>query len=248
MRYFKSIEEYRVRIIYWCLFGIFLFSGCAHLNTQKSLGYSVQVGSFSNIENAGKFVDTLNSKGLDAFLFKESDTYKVRFGNYQSYEIAQAKVQKHYKNGLIGAYFIISPQKYAINKKSSSKQKASDVREDIVKSAHQYMGVPYKWGGTTESGFDCSGLTRAVYLLNGISLPRASYEQYNEGDSVSKAKLQKGDLVFFITDKGKKINHVGIYIGNNEFIHAPSRGKVVSKARLDSSYWGKAYRGARSYL
>ncbi len=158
------------------------------------------------------------------------------------------KVQKHYKNGLIGAYFIISPQKYAINKKSSSKQKASDVREDIVKSAHQYMGVPYKWGGTTESGFDCSGLTRAVYLLNGISLPRASYEQYNEGDSVSKAKLQKGDLVFFITDKGKKINHVGIYIGNNEFIHAPSRGKVVSKARLDSSYWGKAYRGARSYL
>ena len=145
------------------------------------------------------------------------------------------KVQKHYKNGLIGAYFIISPQKYAINKKSSSKQKASDVREDIVKSA-------------TESGFDCSGLTRAVYLLNGISLPRASYEQYNEGDSVSKAKLQKGDLVFFITDKGKKINHVGIYIGNNEFIHAPSRGKVVSKARLDSSYWGKAYRGARSYL
>ncbi|WP_300447514.1 C40 family peptidase [uncultured Helicobacter sp.] len=122
------------------------------------------------------------------------------------------------------------------------------MREDIVKSAHQYMGVPYKWGGTTESGFDCSGLTRAVYLLNGISLPRASYEQYNEGDSVSKAKLQKGDLVFFITDKGKKINHVGIYIGNNEFIHAPSRGKVVSKARLDSSYWGKAYRGARSYL
>ena len=56
-----------MRIIYWCLFGIFLFSGCAHLNTQKSLGYSVQVGSFSNIENAGKFVDTLNSKGLDAF-------------------------------------------------------------------------------------------------------------------------------------------------------------------------------------
>ena len=76
-----------MRIIYWCLFGVFLFSGCAHLNTQKSLGYSVQVGSFSNIENAGKFVDTLNSKGLDAFLFKESDTYKVRFGNYQSYEI-----------------------------------------------------------------------------------------------------------------------------------------------------------------
>lgn len=222
--------------------------GCASLSTQKSLGYSVQVGSFSKIENAGRLVDSLNYNGLDAFLFKEKGAYKVRFGNYSSLEIAKVQATKYQKRGLIAEYFIVSPQKYAINQEKKAKHSSKSVRNDLVESAHQYLGVPYKWGGTTESGFDCSGLTRAVYRLNGISLPRTSYEQYDDGKSISKGKLQKGDLVFFITNRGKRINHVGIYIGNNEFIHAPSRGKVVSKAKLDSAYWTKAFRGARSYL
>lgn len=228
------------------LFAVLFFAACATPNVS-SLAYSVQVGSFANVENAGKLVDTLNSKGLDAFLFKESNMYKVRFGNYPSLEIAQSNAKKFNKDGLIGDFFIVSPQKYAINRSKSSK-KTQDIRTEIINSAHQYMGVPYKWGGTSESGFDCSGLTRAVYRLNGIALPRASHEQYSEGRSVNRDKLQKGDLVFFITNRGKRINHVGIYIGNNEFIHAPSRGKVVNKARLDSAYWNKVYRGARSYL
>lgn len=231
------------------LFVALCFSACASLGAPKPLSYSVQVGSFSKVENAGKFVDSLNSKGLDAFLFKESDMYKVRFGNYESFEIAKQSAQEYRKNGLIGEFFIVSPQKYAINKKGQShKKKIKHVRDDIVESAHQYIGVPYKWGGTSESGFDCSGLTRAVYLLNGIELPRSSYEQYNEGDSIPKNKLQKGDLVFFITNRSKRVNHVGIYIGDNEFIHAPSKGKVVGKARLDTNYWIKAYKGARSYF
>lgn len=236
-------------IIYAWINVVFLFVGCAPLNAQKPLAYSVQVGSFSNVENAGKLVDSLNKKGLDAFLFKEKGMYKVRFGNYQSLEIAKSKAQRYQKQGLIDEFFILSPQKYAINKNNIPKQKKSkNIRDDLVESAHDYLGVPYKWGGTSESGFDCSGLTRAVYRLNGISLPRTSFDQYDDGTSISKSKLQKGDLVFFITNKGKRINHVGIYIGNNEFIHAPSKGKVVSKARLDSNYWSKAYKGARSYL
>ena len=240
-----------MKYIQHCLIciALFLIAGCASLNAQKPLGYSVQVGSFGSVENAGVLVDTLNTKGLDAFLFKEKGMYKVRFGNYQSAEIARAQAQKFQKQGVIDEFFIVSPQKYAINqpKKGKSPQK-SDVRDDLVQSAHQYLGVPYKWGGTSESGFDCSGLTRAVYRLNGIELPRASYEQFEEGKSIKKDKLQRGDLVFFITNRGKRINHVGIYIGNGEFIHAPSKGKVVSKARLDNSYWSKAYKGARSYL
>lgn len=232
----------------YVLFALF-FASCASLGEPKALSYSVQVGSFNNVENAGNYVDSLNDKGLDAFLFKENGLYKVRFGNYQSIEIARETAQKYHKSGLIGDFFIVSPQKYAINKKSKSKtQKSKGVREDIVESAHQYLGVPYKWGGTSEAGFDCSGLTSAVYKLNGIVLPRSSYEQYHSGDLIQKAKLQRGDLVFFITNRGKRVNHVGIYIGDNEFIHAPSRGKVVSKARLDSNYWNKAYKGARSYI
>nr|QGT50440.1 peptidoglycan-binding protein [uncultured Helicobacter sp.] len=229
---------------------ILICTGCASLNAQKSVAYSVQVGSFKEVNNAGKLVDSLNAKGLDAFLFKENNMYKVRFGDYRSAELAKAEAFKYQQQNLIDVFFIVSPQKYAINQKkySSEKQKNHDVREDIVESAYQYIGVPYKWGGTSDSGFDCSGLTHAVYRLNGIVLPRASYEQYDDGKSVSKDKLQKGDLVFFITNKGRRINHVGIYVGDNEFIHAPSKGKSVSKARLDSTYWTKAYKGARSYL
>lgn len=229
---------------------ILVCTGCASLNAQKSVAYSVQVGSFKEIDNAGKLVDSLNAKGLDAFLFKENNMYKVRFGDYHSAEIAKMEASKYQQQNLIDVFFIVSPQKYAINQKKyvSKKQKNHNVREDIVESAYQYIGTPYKWGGASDSGFDCSGLTSAVYRLNGIILPRASYEQYDDGKSVGKNKLQKGDLVFFITNKGKRINHVGIYVGDNEFIHAPSRGKSVSKARLDSTYWAKAYRGARSYL
>ena len=239
----------RRAIVYVWIGAVFLFVGCVPLNAQKSLGYSVQVGSFSNVENAGRLVVSLNKKGLDAFLFKEKGIYKVRFGNYKSLEIAKSKAQKYQKQGLISDFFILSPQKYAINKQNVPKQKNSkDVRDDLVESAQDYLGVPYKWGGTSESGFDCSGLTRAVYRLNGISLPRTSFDQYDDGTAIHKSKLQKGDLVFFITNKGRRVNHVGIYIGNNEFIHAPSKGKMVGKAKLDSNYWSKAYKGARSYL
>lgn len=224
---------------------IVFYGGCA-LSVPKSPVYNVQVGSFGSVENAGRLVDSLNQKGLDAFLFKENKMYKVRFGNYPSFEDAHTRAQEYQKQGLISEFFIISPQVDARN--TSKRKKSNDIRDDIVESAHQYLGVPYKWGGATESGFDCSGLVRAVYRLNGIALPRASYEQYNGGSSITKSKLQKGDLVFFITNRSKRINHVGVYIGNNEFIHAPSKGKVVSKARLDSTYWSKVYKGARSYF
>ncbi|MCX2716614.1 NlpC/P60 family protein [Helicobacter sp. MIT 21-1697] len=240
------MKNYILMYLLWLVMAIFI-QACASLGVQKPLVYNVQVGSFSNVENAGQLVDSLNQKGLDAFLFKEDNMYKVRFGNYKNFDHAKTQAQIYKEQGLIGEFFVLSPQKYA-HKNDTKYKKSKNIRDDIVESAHQYLGVPYKWGGTSESGFDCSGLTHSVYRLNGISLPRSSYEQYNEGDSISKSKLKKGDLVFFITNRGKRVNHVGIYIGNDEFIHAPSKGKVVSKARLDSTYWTKAYKGARSYF
>lgn len=216
----------------------------------RHIAYSVQVGSFSVAENAGRFMDSLNLKGLDAFLFKDASSYKVRFGNYQSLELAKSAAKSYKEQGLIGDYFIISPQTYTINRlEKLDSTLTSKVREDIVRSANGYIGVPYKWGGDSEHGFDCSGLTRAVYLLNGIEIPRSSKEQFKNGKNISKAKLKKGDLVFFnINAKKRQIDHVGIYIGDNEFIHAPSKGKFVSKAKLDSTYWVKTYMGARSFL
>lgn len=116
--------------------------------------------------------------------------------------------------------------------------------DSLYKSARSYLGVPYKYGGTTASGFDCSGFTQVVFKNNGISIPRTTSQQYATGQAVSKNNLQAGDLVFFNTS-GRGVSHVGIYIGSNNFIHAStSRGVMVSSIN-DPYYWGSRYVGAK---
>ncbi|MEO4054142.1 C40 family peptidase [Solibacillus sp. CAU 1738] len=115
---------------------------------------------------------------------------------------------------------------------------------ELTTTAYQYIGVPYVYGGTTTSGLDCSGYTRLVYSDLGIKLSRTSTSQYQEGKAVSKGNLQTGDLVFFNTS-GSGISHVGIYIGNNKFIHSQT-GDGVSVTNInDPYYWGKRYVGAK---
>jgi peptidoglycan endopeptidase LytE len=118
----------------------------------------------------------------------------------------------------------------------------------IVASAKQYIGVPYRWGGITPQGFDCSGLIHYVFQQNGIKLPvRQSTAMSKLGQSVAKQDLQVGDLVFFATGSSKQINHVGIYIGDDQFISATS-SKGVKIDSLDSSYWGPTLVGAQRVL
>lgn len=109
----------------------------------------------------------------------------------------------------------------------------------------EQVGKPYVWGGDGPNSFDCSGLVRYIYKnALGKDLPRVSYEQSKVGQPVNKSDLQVGDLVFFDTmDKGR-VSHVGIYIGNNEFIHAANPKKGVIKSEL-SGYYDKKYMGAR---
>lgn len=117
----------------------------------------------------------------------------------------------------------------------------------IVSTAKKYIGVPYKWGGTTTKGFDCSGYVQYVYNENGISIPRTSSSQYYElTRKVSKSNLQAGDLVFFNTS-GKGVSHVGIYIGDGKFIHSGTTNGVVI-AELFGAYWSNLYIGARRVL
>lgn len=122
----------------------------------------------------------------------------------------------------------------------------STLASKIIKTAKKYIGVPYKWGGTTPKGFDCSGYVQYVFNKHGIELPRTSREQYYTGYKVSKSNLQPGDLVFFNTS-GKGVSHVGIYIGDGDFIHsASSKGIVI--ADLFGNYWSSYYLGARRVL
>ncbi len=116
----------------------------------------------------------------------------------------------------------------------------------VVKTARAYLGVPYKFGGLSpRSGFDCSGLTVYVYKRHGVKLPRNSAQQAKAGRPIRKAHLRPGDLVFFNNQGRGRVNHVGIYIGNNKFIHAPGRGKKVSIANLNNQYFRRSYHSAR---
>ena len=122
----------------------------------------------------------------------------------------------------------------------------SSIGRRVVAESMQYLGVPYVFGGTTPSGFDCSGYVRYVFANAGIYLPRTADAQYECGYSVSTAELVPGDLVFFSTYEAGP-SHVGIYLGDGNFINAAS-SSGVSIASLYSSYWGSCYIGARRVM
>ena len=130
---------------------------------------------------------------------------------------------------------------------SGSASSGTAAGNKIVATAKQYLGVPYKWGGTDPSGFDCSGFVYYVLRCNGINVSRTQVPMYSEGTPVSKANLQPGDLVFFQNTYKAGLSHVGIYVGDGQFIHAPSSGRVVSYADLNSDYYTAHYYGAARY-
>lgn len=112
--------------------------------------------------------------------------------------------------------------------------------------ANQFKNIRYKRGGRKPStGFDCSGFVRYVFQLGvGVELPNTSAMQYKAGQEVARNELRSGDLVFFRT-RGKNISHVGIYLEDGRFIHAPSSGKLVSVSSLSEPYWSRRYAGGR---
>jgi cell wall-associated NlpC family hydrolase len=113
-----------------------------------------------------------------------------------------------------------------------------------VQFARRLLGVPYRWGGDSPSGgFDCSGFVRYVYSHFGLSLPHSSYADFDLGKRVSRGALRPGDLVFF-----DGVGHVGMYVGDGRFIHAPHTGTSVQVTSLDEPWYSSSYDGARRFF
>jgi lipoprotein Spr len=139
---------------------------------------------------------------------------------------------------------------YYAEKKYSSCEKinTSNIYKRLEKIVNSYIGTPYKSGGTSRNGFDCSGFVITVFLeLNKIKLPRSTKDMQWVGTSVSKSNLKVGDLVFFRDKSYNRVNHVGIYMGNNTFVHA-STSCGVRYDKLDDEYYKKHFVKARRIL
>ena len=261
-------------IIYFTL--VFATTGCAAHSKVPSgstgisrLGYSIQVGAFKEVGNAERLAAKLQAKGIDAFYFKKEDgVYAVRFGDFSTRGEAKQAGKKLVTEKLVGAFFIASPRSAPVRKVKEPEMRtlppatihapatahtkprttSSDMGGIAARTAERFVGIPYRWGGNTVvDGMDCSGFVRAVYNLCGVNIPRTSREQYKAGDQVGRDDLKDGDLVFF-GESVEKISHVGIYVGNGRFVHAPRRGDDIKVSALDESYFTSRFVGAKRYF
>jgi hypothetical protein len=210
-----------------------------------AIRFTIQVGAFSTSDRAARLAARLQAAGVDAYCFVDDDQlYKVRFERFDSREAAWKRAMELQSRELIGTFYIVHP-----NPATDDVDPKFALRKRIVQTARRFIGVPYHWGGVSRvDGFDCSGLTMTVYRLNGLELPRSAYAQYRAGTPVNRDALEPGDLVFFVTNRSRRVSHVGIYSGRNRFVHAPGRGKRIRSSSLSNRYFKRRYKGARRYF
>ncbi|MEJ2101140.1 MAG: NlpC/P60 family protein [Desulfobacterales bacterium] len=223
-------------------------SSSANEPALPRMRYTIQVGAFSNIDNAVRLTEMLQREGLDAYHFLHSSgLYKVRFENFRTKLAARSRAENLKRAGIIDEFYIVGPRDYTDT--TDHRDGNARLREEILKTARQYIGVPYRWGGESpQTGFDCSGLTMVVYRINGLDLPRSSGQQWKAGKLINRRQLKKGDLVFFATSASRRVSHVGIYAGGNLFLHAPGKNRRIQTSSMSNKYYSSHYVGARSYL
>lgn len=176
---------------------------------------------------------------FSVFYIFGSCTPEVRFSTYTSTNLeTNAKISYSKSN--------IEKQK-SIRKilKEEKYSKIDNKRKEILILASKWIGTPYCYGGTSSRCIDCSGFTQQVFNSAGIKIPRTAKQQYRFGEKVNNKRILPGDLVFFY--RHNRIGHVGIYIGDNTFIHA-STSRGVTKQSLSNSYYKRTFAGYKKIL
>jgi peptidoglycan DL-endopeptidase LytE len=255
-------ERSRVAIIFTAI--VFMLNVCS--GHAKEAGNSVKTNSKSKKSARGKLKD--NPAG--PYLVRQGDTLN-RIASAHRTTVAALKSANNLKSDTIqlGSKLKI-PSKNAspiaksklpdthlakelpsqfFESAASQTEESTDqpLKLRLVQAGFQFLGVRYHRGGSEESGLDCSGLVKTLFSKFNIELPRTSREQYQQGERVDRDKLEKGDLVFF-SSGGKRPTHVGIYVGDNKFIHAALKAKQVIVSDLDKIWYSMRYLGARRVI
>lgn len=230
-----------------------------HINCNGTIGY-VAAMYITDVVKAENFNAVGSLTGSDIRLRSEPSTAGNILGTYSDGTVMSViginngwyKVEYAGNTGYIRSDFIniinsgsvsSAGQLSAVLGESSS----SDLGQEIAVYAHQFIGYSYIYGAASPTvGFDCSGLTYYVYGKFGYTISRTASAQFrNNGISVSKANLQPGDLVFFSSNGGRSITHVGLYYGDNKFVNASTGAVGVIFSSLDSAYYTRVYYGAK---
>lgn len=167
-------------------------------------------------------------------------------------EIVKGKKITHNKNNFFRD--LVAEQEALLSQLKEIKRKKANPynynKDNIVQNAKTHLGEKYVWGGTKPNAFDCSGYMKYLYEKEGIEIPRTAYQQSKVGQYVERDELEKGDLLFFLTDKKRNIpiTHVGLYLGNDKFIHAASKKKGIIISSLSKSKYNKIYVKAKRII
>lgn len=211
----------------------------------ESLGITNARDPLQNIEGGVRMLRQLLDRfGGDTRLalaaYNAGPNAVTRYGGIPPYSETQAYVPRvlGYYDGFKGQASVTS---------ATSLPAVSGTTSSVVNEATKYLGVKYVWGGSSPTGgFDCSGLTQYVYKKYGVEIPHSAAAQSKMGTAVTKGQLAPGDLVFFA--KNGRVHHVGIFIGNGKFLHAPHTGDVVKVSSLEQGHYAAEFVGGRRFL